>query len=240
MGPKIRMTTSRLAAIATLMLVMDGQSVAAQAPFQYREYALESGLAAVVAVSPLRMTSPRTLHERPASIQEVVWRAPYLGLQGLRGEQPDPVHEMLFTFYNDELYQIVVTYDQGRMAGLTDADVVATLSETYGASLLRDTRTPRTVADADVRRDMAIVAQWDDDRALLTLVRSSSAYSPQFQLVLISKRLNPPARAAIVEARRLDALDAPRRERERQAQAVAAAAAADQKARGVNKGAFRP
>jgi hypothetical protein len=234
------MTGSRLAAIAALLLVMDGWSVAAQAPFQYREYTLETGLAAVIAVNPLRMTNPRTLHERPASIQEVVWRAPYLGLQGVRGEQPDPVQEMLFTFYNDELYQIVVTYNQGRMAGLTEADVVATLSETYGVSLLRDTRAARTVADADVRRDMAIVAQWDDDRALLTLVRGTSTYSPQFQLVLISKRLNRGARAAIVEAQRLDALDTPRRERERQAQAAAAAEAADQKARDVNKAAFRP
>lgn len=229
------MIDSRLAAIASLTFVLGGQPLAAQAPFQYRGYALESSVATVIDVSRTGNNSPKTLHERPASIQEVLWRAPYMGLGG---EQADPVHEVLFTFYDDQLFQIVVTYDRGRMAGLTNDDVIHTLSATYGMPLLLDARSVRNGLPADVGTGMGVVAQWDNARSLLTLLRST--YSPQFQLVLISKTLNPLARAAIAEARRLDALDAPQRELDRRSQATAEAATAGEKARAVNKAAFRP
>jgi hypothetical protein len=229
------MIDSRVAAIASLTFVLGGQPLAGQAPFEYRQYALESSVAAVIEVSRPRDNDPKTLHERPASIQEVVWRAPYMGLGS---ERPDPVHEVLFNFYDDQLYRIVVTYDRGRMAGLTNDDVIQTLSATYGVPLLQDARTARNALPLDVGTDMAVVAQWDNARSLVTLLRST--YSTQFQLVLISKTLNPLARAAITEARRLDALDAPQRERDRRTQAAAEAAATAEKARAVNKTAFRP
>ena len=229
------MIDSRLAAVASLTFVLGGQPLAAQAPFEYRQYALESSVAAVIKVSRPRDNDPKTLHERPASIQEVLWRAPYMGLGG---ERPDPVYEVLFNFYDDQLYRIVVTYDRGRMAGLINDDVVQTLSATYGVPLLPDARTARNALPLDVGTDMGVVAQWDNARSLVTLLRST--YSPQFQLVLISKGLNPLARAAITEARRLDALDAPQRERDRRTQAEAEAGATAEKTRVVNKTAFRP
>jgi hypothetical protein len=138
----------------------------------------------------------------------------------------------------DQLYRIVVTYDRGRMAGLTNDDVIQTLSATYGVPLLPDARTARNALALDVETGMGVVAQWDNARSLVTLLRST--YSPQFQLVLISKTLNPLARAAVAEARRLDALDAPQRERDRRSQAEAEAAATAEKTRAVNKAAFRP
>jgi hypothetical protein len=229
------MIDSRLVAIASLTFVLGGQPLAAQAPLQYRGYALESSVAAVLDVTRTRNTDPKTLHQRPASIQEVVWRAPYMGLGG---ERADPVHEIVFNFYDDQLYQIVVTYDRGRMAGLTNDDVVHSLSATYGVPLLQDARTGRNAIPVDVGTDMAVVAQWDDARSLVTLLRSTP--SPQFQLVLVSKPLNSLARAAITEARRLDALGAPQRELDRRTEAAAVAAAAAAKARAVNKAAFRP
>jgi hypothetical protein len=229
------MIDSRLAAIAAVTVVLGGAPLAAQAPFQYRQYALESSVAAVIAVDPARNNDRRTLHERPASIQEVVWRAPYMGLgAGLA----DPVQDVVFSFYNDQLYQLHVTYERGRMAGLTDDDVIETLTRTYGVPLLRGLRAFPGARSADVGLGVVMVAQWEDSGSLLTLLRSS--YTPQFQLVLISKRLDPLARAAISEARRLDAVAAPQRELDRRAQAAAIALAADQKARDQNKAAFRP
>ena len=57
-----------------------GMSAAsAQDLSRYRAYALESNLALVSASSGARPTDVKTLHERPASIQELQWRAPYLG-----------------------------------------------------------------------------------------------------------------------------------------------------------------
>lgn len=229
------MIDSRFAAIAFFVFLLGGLTLDAQAPFQYRDYALGSSAVTVNQISRTRSGDLKTLHERPASIQETVWRAPYMGLGG---GLADPVHEVLFSFYDDQLYQIIVTYDRGRIAGLTNDDVIATLAATYGVPLLRDARVAHTILAADIAPHMRVVAQWEDAGSLLTLVRSN--HSPEFQLVLISKTLNRSARAAIAEARRLDALGAPQRELDRRAQTAAAAAAAAEKARTVNKSAFRP
>jgi hypothetical protein len=76
--------------------------------------------------------------------------------------------------------------------------VIESLSATYGVPLLRHTRTASTVRPAGVLADKTVVAQWEDAASLLTLTRGT--YSPQFQLALISKTLNPRARTAIKEA----------------------------------------
>jgi hypothetical protein len=157
---------------------------------------------------------------------------------GLGVDLADPVHEVGFRFYDDQLYQIIVTYDRGRMHGLTNNDVIATLAATYGAPLLRDARVAHTILAADVAPHMGVIAQWEDAGSLLTLMRST--HSPEFQLVLMSKTLNARARVSIAEAHRLDTLDAPQREVNRRAHATAAAAAAGEKVRTTNKAAFRP
>ena len=51
------------------------------------------------------------------------------------------MHDVQFSFYDDQLYQVVVSYDRERMEGLTDADVVESLSATYGVPLLAGART---------------------------------------------------------------------------------------------------
>jgi hypothetical protein len=59
-------------------------------------------------------------------------------------------------------------------------------------------------------------------------------------LVLVSKTLSPRARAAIKEALRLDTVEAPKRERDQRTKEVDNARVASQKARVVNKAAFKP
>jgi hypothetical protein len=59
-------------------------------------------------------------------------------------------------------------------------------------------------------------------------------------LVLISRTLKPRARTAMEEALRLDAQEAPQRELDQQKKEAADAGVASQKARAVNKAAFRP
>ena len=82
-----------------------------------------------------------------------------------------------------------------------------------------------------------MVARWADPSALLTLTRSS--YRPQYQLTLTSKTLNGSARAAIKEAGRLDAKEAPQRELDQRTKQAADARVANDKARVTNKAAFR-
>jgi hypothetical protein len=229
------MTSIRVVAAASLGALLCGQSLVAQAPFQYREYALASSVASVVKTSNAREDGVKTLHERPARIQEVEWRAPY----ARSGDTlADPVRDVLFSFYDDQLYQVVVTYDRERMEGLTNADVIESISTTYGLALLRHGRLAQNGLPAETTTVTAVVAQWEDAASLLTLTRGS--YSAQYQLVLTSKTLTPLALVAIKDALRLDTQDAPQRERDQRTKDMAAARVASQKARVVNKAAFKP
>lgn len=222
----------RAAAIASLGFVLVGQPAAAQT-LGYREYTLGASVASVAATSGVRAADIKTLHSRPAKIQELDWRIPY----GRSGNQSvDPVRDIRFSFYNDQLYQLVVTYDRDRTEGLTDQDIVDSLSGTYGPALLGQ-RALVPVA-ADVAAETVVIAQWEGAGGLLTLMRDS--YRPLYQLVLVSTALDAQARAAIKEALVLDVREAPQREVDRRRKVASDAAQAGEKARALNKAAFRP
>ena len=176
----------------------------------------------------------RTLHERPAKIQEMQWRAPYASPGS---EDADPVREIAFIFFNDALYQVVVTYNRDRTEGLTDDDIIKSVSASYGAPVLKKAISRSGLPSATLL-DALVLAQWDNVASSLTLLRDT--YSPEFQLILISKPLSARAQSAIREATRLDALEAPQRELEQRNKEVADAGAARDKTRSTNKAAFRP
>ena len=225
---------NRVGACVMMVLasVLGAQPAAAQDVSRYRDYVLESSLESVIAESGVRAADLRTVHRRPGKIDELEWRAPYVSSER---ERPDPVQGIAFAFYNEALYQIVVTYDRDRTDGLTDNDIVESLTATYGPPVARPARS-RPLAPLPERS--VVLAQWESAASSMTLLRD--AYSPEFQLILISKALNERAGQAIREATRLDTLEAPRRELERQKQDAADASAAREKARTTNKAAFRP
>jgi hypothetical protein len=215
-------------------VIVTAQVASAQDTSRYRTYALESTLETVVAGTGGRVTDVTTLHERPAKIQELEWRAPYR----ISGHEPaDPVRDIAFTFFDGALYQIVVSYDRDRTDGLTNSDIIASLSTVYGNPALRSAKT-RMSRPAAALPDATVVAHWEDASSLLVLVRGT--YSPEFQLILISKPLSTRAQRAIAEAIRLETIEAPRRELEQRKQEAAAASAAREKTRTTNKTAFRP
>ncbi len=229
------MNKMRVAAVAFVGVLLGSQPVAAQELSRYRDYALGSSVGALVKATGARTDHTRILHERPARIEELEWRAPYVS-SGT--EMADPVRDILFTFFDDQLYQVVVTYDRDRMEGLTNDDVTESISATYGKPLLRQSRTTLAVLPSDALNDTTSVAQWEDGESLITLTRGT--YSPQYRLILVSKSLNSRARAAVKEALRLDTQEAPRRELEQRKKDAADARVAGQKARVVNKAAFKP
>jgi hypothetical protein len=232
---EVTMTSLRAPAIVAAFVFLNIQPALAQPLAGYRGYVLGGSLASVLKLSGARQADTKTHHVRPATIQELEWFTPYTGVDRAPA---DPVHDVVFSFYNDQLYQVVVTYDRGRMEGLTNDDVIASVGSVYGVPLLR--HAPAVPKDATTydRPETLAIARWEDAASLLTLTRST--YSPQFQLVLTSKTLDALARAAIVEARRLDTLEAPQREMDQRKQEVVDAHVASQKARTVNKPAFRP
>lgn len=220
--------------IIALSFTLGGQMASARDLSRYRTYDLESSMETVVAASGARQADAKTLHDRPATIQHLQWRAPYLSSPGTPS---DPVREIAFTFYNDALYRIVVTYDRNRTAGLTPADIVESLSATYGTPALPPTA-PQTSLPAETPPDGMVLARWETDEALLTFARESA--TADFQLILTSKSLNALAQSAIREAVRLDGIDAPRLASERREQEADDASAARDKMRLTNKAAFRP
>ena len=222
-------------------LILAGQIASAQeqvasAPdmSRYRAYVLESTLDTVVVTSGARAADAKTLHERPAAIQQLEWRAPYVDY---RNTQADPVREISFTFFNDALYQVVVNYDRDRTEGLTNSDMVESLSAVYGVPTIASAKA-RTSRPPEAFPDSTVLARWENPQSLLTLIRGS--YAPEFQLILISKPLNARARTAVREALRLDAIEAPRREAEQRKKEAGDASAARDKTRDANKAAFRP
>jgi len=214
--------------------LLSGPTVFAQDLSRYRDFVLESSVDAVAAASGVRATEAQTLHERPAKIQELQWRAPYVNPASAAA---DPVHDVAFAFFNDALYQVVVTYNRDRTQGLTNDDIIQSLSASYGAPGLKSAIT-RTGLPVGALLENNVLAQWNTAVSSLTLLRDT--YSPEFQLVLSSKALTAQAQSAIRESVRLDALDAPRLEAEQRKKEVKETDAARDKTRSTNKGAFRP
>lgn len=229
------MTSVRALVLAAFALLLSGQSLFAQDLSRYRDFALGSNLAAVTSANSAVAADATTLHERPAKIQEFVWRAPYVRTGR---ELADPVHDVVFGFYNDQLYQVVVTYDRERTEGLTNDDVVELLSKTYGLPALAYPRPVLSAPAANVPSGAVVVARWETAESSLTLLRGT--YSFEYQLVLMSTPLATQARNAIAEAITLNAAEAPQRETARRDKEVADGRAALDKARVANKAAFRP
>jgi hypothetical protein len=202
---------------------------------RYREFQFGMDLLAVAKQANVEPSEARVVHQRPALIQELEWR-PQRALGP--SSEADPVKEVLFSFYNGELFRVLVNYDQSKTEGLTDEDMVEAISAKYGAA----TRTAGKVilfSSFHVYNDSEnVIARWEDTQYSFNLFRSS--YQPTFGLLVFSKRLDRSAGAAIAEAIRLDDQEAPQREIEHQRKQEEESRAAQEKARPANKGNFRP
>jgi hypothetical protein len=201
----------------------------------YREFQFGMNLLAVAKQADLKPSEARVVHHRPALIQELEWRP-----QRARGASPeaDSVKEVLFSFYNGELFRILINYDQLKTEGLTDGDMVEAISAKYGIAT-RPAGKIILFSSFHVYNDSEnVIARWEDPQYSFNLFRSS--YQPTFGLLVFSKRLDGLAVAAIAEAMRLDDQEAPERELERQRKQEEERHAAQEKARPTNKAAFRP
>ena len=140
--------------IAVVGLLLTAHAASAQDMSRYRAYALASSLESIVASSGVRGDSAKTIHSRPAKIQELEWRAPYVSSSAVF---VDPVRAIAFSFVDDELFQIVVSYDRERTDGLTNSDIIELLSTSYGAPVSRSGKAPG-VRPAAAPVDTVVVA----------------------------------------------------------------------------------
>jgi hypothetical protein len=204
----------------------------------YREFALGSPVARVVAQTESALADVARIHERPALIQQLRWRIPYFAA-GTNAPRKDTVQQIVFTFFDDQLFKITVDYDRLRVEGMTDSDMVAALSERYGlpiAPLVRPK--PSEQLSLDPSTSSVPVAGWEQGDVAVFLLRN--AFTSGFQLVVRSKRLDNLARVASAEAIRVETAAAPALEEARRQRDVDAARDAREKARAANKALFQP
>jgi hypothetical protein len=212
-------------------------TVAAQDLAQYRNFELKSNVATISGLAGVPASEARMIHERPAVLQDLNWR-PSRWIVGSTSASTDPVEQIGFSFYNDQLFRVVVDYGHERTEGMTDADMTDAISAVYGAPVKR-TSPPTRMASQIEAESGSPIARWGDAEHAVVLYRTSS-YGEAFRLIVTQSSLDVLARKAAVQAVRLDDQEAPRREIARQKKEKDDGRSAAEKARIANKAIFKP
>lgn len=216
-------------AITVLLVGNFGTSLFARDFSNYRGLQFGMSVSAAAKKAGTKPSDAKLVHQRPALIQELEWQPLPDAIKA------DPVRDGLLSFFNGELFRIVVTYDRYRVEGMTAEDIIEGVSAIYGTPTKPTAEIPYHTNYAEIAR---VIARWEDSNYSYDLVRTGDRSS--FAMVLYSKRLDALAQAAIVEAVQLDAQDAPQRELEKKKRQDDEEHLALQKARSLNKPNFRP
>jgi hypothetical protein len=199
---------------------------------KYRNFQLGADLANVAKLTGTQPSQIKVIHRRPALIQELAWRPqPFSS-----SSATESAKEVVFTFYDGQLFRITVNYDRYETEGLTSEDIIQSISAKYGLATkpADPSKPPETLyGDPDT-----VIAQWQDPQYRFDLNRSS--YGPVFKLIGVQKALEVQAEAATLESKLLDDREAPQRDAARIASEEETAKTKLEKARLVNKPKFRP
>jgi hypothetical protein len=228
------MISVRRLTLLVFLIALSASLTRAQDLSRYRGYQFGMNLGTAAKQAGMNLAEAKTLHQRPAVIQELWWQRSFGG----SSPQTDPVREIIFSFYNGDLFRMVVNYDRYRTEGLTDEDMIEAISVQYGIAA-RPVATIVLFSSSQIYNDHEkVIARWEDSQYSYNLYRSSN--QPTFGMLIFSKRLDALAQAAIIEAMRLDDQEAPQREREHQQKEEEERLAAVAKARLVNKANIQP
>jgi len=231
------MMTRPTAAVAVLILPLIVAGLEGQGGAQYRDFQLGGDLASVAALAGIDQSTAKVIHERPALMQDLEWRPTHWTSDTITA-QSDPVQRVNFSFYNDQLFKVVVDYDRDRTDGLTAADLIDAISETYGPASKAAVKKTSMSGMGVESESGEVIGRWTGADYSVALYRSS--YSTAFRLIVTMPKLDAQARAADAQAYRLDTLEAPQREIARQKKEADEAKVSHEKARATNKATFRP
>ena len=224
------MKTLRSSILCLVVLLVLAPLLRAQDLSKYRHFTLGMSLTKLLERTDQKITDVKMIHGRPALIQELTWWPPSVPGTSLRS---DSVEQILFSFYNGALYKISVTYDRPSTEGLSEEDMVKSISARYGPATIVAPEIDSATSDRYNSKQKP-VASWEDAQYSFSLVRPS--FGDALGLVALSKRANAQAEIAIAEAVKLDEQDGPRREAERQKKQMDDLEVARQK----NQKSFRP
>ena len=222
------MMAGRLVGLSIICAAMMSAATPGRDFSSYRGMQFSMNVPAAAKQAGMNATDARTVHQRPALIQELEWRPRFV-------EMTDPAKEGMLYFFNGELFRMEITYDSYKVEGMTAEDMIGALSEPYGTA----TRPAAEIAYHSVYGETAaVLARWENPEYSYNLVRTGDRSS--YALVLYSKRINALAQMARTEAVKLEAQEAPRRELEAQRKLDDEAKVALDKARSLNRPNFRP
>lgn len=213
-----------------LVILLSAPALQGQDFSKYRDFSLGMSLAELSKQVDGQSTDVNVLHQRPALIQQLTWWPPQ---PSESSSQAEPVREVLFSFYNGQLYRIVLTYDSSATEGLTAEDMIRAVSAKYGAAT-RPAATLKFQANENYGAPEKVIARWEDSQYSLTLFRSS--LSRTFGLVMFSKGMNVQAETGAAIAVKLEQEEAPQKKVEQ----VKTVADNLEAARQKNIKAFRP
>lgn len=199
------MKTIRCSILCFVVVLLTTPLVRGQDLSKYRHFTFGMSLTRVLERTDQKMADVKVIHSRPALIQELTWWPASPPGTAVR---PDSVEQMLFSFYNGELYKIFVTYDPTSTEGLTADDMERSISAKYGPATY-----VALAIDFSPNERQQPVASWEDSQYSFNLVRSS--FTGGFQLGIYSKKVNTQAELALAEAVKLDKQEGPQREAER-------------------------
>ena len=220
--------------VSAACIVLAVSTVSSAELSRYREFELGASVATVTAVTqnPARV---KTVHSRPALLQELEWRPRYMA--GAPQPDRDSIGEVVFSFVDDQLFQMSIAYAQDRTSGLTDEDMVGSLTAVYGAPSSPSPRT-RTTSSAVALDAPVVIAEWR--HADTTVVLQRREYSESFFLVITSLPLDIIARKAQATAVAMDQSEAPAREAALLKKRAADEKLAAETTRSANKKVFQP
>ena len=226
------MNRTRFVAIAFFGLaLLTARDVVAQDLSSYRTFRFGSSLESVARETGMTVAEAKTIHSRPALIQELEWWV----RPSLEPSSPaDSVKAIVFSFYNDQLFRIAVNYNLERTKGLTSGDMIESISAKYGFAKRPPAKTVSSSSSQTYGGNEKVIACWEDPQYSFNLYHSS--YDPAFGLVAYAKRLDVLAQAASAKAVRQDEQEAPGRLK----QQAEESRIAQEKARSSNKTTFRP
>ncbi len=199
------MISLRKVAVPVFLIALSASVIRAEDLSSYRSFQFGMNLSTVALQAGMNPAEAKTLHQRPALIQELWWQRSFGG----SSPQADPVREVVFSFYGDVLFRMVVNYDRYRTEGLTDEDMIEAISAKYGIAA-RPVAVIVLFSSSQVYNDHErVIARWEDSQYSYNLYRSSN--QPIFGMLIFSKRLDALAQSAVAEAIHLDNQGAPQR-----------------------------
>jgi hypothetical protein len=195
-------TISRLT-IALVMILLCASWIHAQDLSKYRNFSFGMSAASVSKLTEEKPVAVTVIHQQSALIQELAWYPP-LPFDSHR--PAEPVQKVVFSFYNGELYRMLVTYDSDAVKGLTNEDMIQILSARYGTATRPAAEVNFPTNDA-YRATEKVIARWEDPQYSLNLFRSD--IPDTFAVVMFAKQMDAQAAAAIAESTKLELQEAP-------------------------------